>query len=818
MQQDALDEAKRNFCADLKSIQPFLYKKYVDQFLAEFQGSEPQLLDQKKHLTALALQVTAGYQAFRKRMQGSLQKLFSQENIAYVDLSKQVESALNREFSHLLPEQTVLSPQDTEAVLVAMNTFFDGQAKEIEAVVEKTKQRNDVLREIDFFYKDFLKLLAPLAQFKDLRSLQQELIQQIEPVVLTRQMLIRVAPEDIEKKISDHKELMQAMFEKMGAITLDIKNRCFALERRCQDAKQTVKRRLFELFTTISPYQDLLPLFLEQREHLNKQLYVLVDQFYRGECLIDDFVVRCQDMAYEHDVMMIRNEIAHRSARLKDLRDTLYLLFRDLQSSRRGLELDATVISEKIYRDFVLLSRSLREVISQVEDPFKAFENATNKDEINHVFRQMWMKTEELQPKVKAQVDAVKKRLILKSQMLSEAFFKTADTLEDVIRELEGKRPIIVAQVQKDLATALKEVSGTNGQERLYAFIEGQIQVLESKYSFIKPFSFFMSVKESKLRRKLLLLAKNSEAKMESIHTFAKAMQYMKTFEEERVDTILEAFERAYMIEEEQCSDKALEEAYSHYLQRIERAFSLVLEEVLLDIGLLDIHALMDVDTERLKKILRFAVTKATRYVSELDHMAEELKQRNSQTELFKKSLTYICEHLASWAQKELKKDETVDVILEHLRLFCHELIHMKLLRARQSENIVASFFSIILQLEMLAKVVEQWLEETRGAKSKKWGVPWIAECHEIRREIARFELEKFQSKELKPLIDKVFSQIEQIVEVRECLANKEDPLHLQIIKQELTGELTRLDQLHEHKAAQFPFFYLPGDQRFFTA
>ncbi len=798
MQQELSEEAKRQFCKDLSFVEPFLYKKYVEQFVVA-QADASTLAEQKKRLTALNARIRTGYDSLRKNAQASIQKLLSQDNVVYSDLSREAHRRLDGSQSLALPEPCILTDAVEEEIRTRLEHFFFEQQKAIEALVQVATLRNEKLQEMQFFQKDFTKLVAPLQLFKDLESRKIDYLQRLEPAILSKTELFRVAPDEVENVIQERVGRFEELKASVSVIVQEISGSCAALELQCFNAKQSVQRRLFELFTSISPYLDLVPQFQDESAKLNMKLQELVDSFYGGKIAAKEFVRACQDMAYEHDVKMIRNELTHRSRRLKDLRDESYRLFLELQKTKRWLLLDPRQASQKIYRDYVLLNRSVRLVIAEIENPFETFKGATNKDEVNYVFRSLWMKVEELQPKVAGMCSQMQQQIEL--PRMQEAFFKAVDTLEEVIRDADGKRPILVAQIQKDLQDISKDT------------LIKQCDALEARFSYIKPFSFYMAIHDSKLRKAALVTAKELEEQMESIRIFAKAMQYMKTFEEERVDAILEGFERAYIIEDEASTDSVLLEAHAHYCKRLSRTFELVLEEVLLDIGLLDIYALMDVDAERLKKILLFAIAKAVKYVPRLHQLLEDLTIKNSDCSLVLQTIARCKASLSSWVEHASAHKESIEGLLTSLSHFCHELMHVKLLQARQDKNSVGSTLAVILQVETLAKQAEEWLKEQRGKRGGIWGAGWIAECHRVRHEIARFQPKTVQKVELEALVTTVLSLIGKIVEINDARLQGADPLGLEEASGALSRELNRSSEASQ----QFPFVFLPGDLRYFA-
>jgi hypothetical protein len=271
-------------------------------------------------------------------------------------------------------------------------------------------------------------------------------------------------------------------------------------------------------------------------------------------------------------------------------------------------------------------------------------------------------------------------------------------------------------------------------------------------------------------REQMLFQAAELDAKIATVRSFSKAMQNIKTFEEERVDSILEAFERQHLLDEE--DDIAAE--WQRYQKRMQYAISLVEEEVLLEIGWQDLHALMDTDAARIQKILRYAIQKAG---------------------------------------KSAEASDTTEILLEKLSFACHELFDAKLLVASQKNNVVAKTLGILTELSLLIARVEKWLETTRAAVQGALGASWINECHNLRHMLERFEPTFINTKELSELTESLFKEIYKITEIARSRAKGEDPIGLEEAYQ---AYMQKIALMRKNGNEALPFVYLPGYIRFF--
>jgi len=823
-----------SFCQKTKQIAPFLYKAYVEEFLSEIEHrilqsvdiSQPEkeiteiLKTQQEYLLTLHDKVQEGIKNTRTNLFSSIQKRMSQVRGLYKDIRKRAEAIFGSDFYDALPKQRIITQEVFDAVCHEMKRFFADQEKLFTDLEEVVKKRYDQVYELEFFKKDYLNLMAPQKLFKDLEEAKDAFTEQVKVLPLTKQDIELAAPDEIQKLIDDRFIQKESMKNQVHMRSEELRNKLQNLEMRLQDAKQTIRRRLFEVFTGISAYRDLAETYELLRQDLHLVLVQAVDDFYSGKKSIFEVISTCEDLAYMHDVVKLRNEISHRSRRLKDLRDEAYKLFQSFQHYRRLIECNPIISRETLYRDFLFVLRALKEVISQIENPFEAFSDATNKDEINFVFRSMWMKIEELQPKIEMLQEEAKKRLKLKPEYVQKAFLKTVDTLEEVVKGYEGSRPNLVTRLENELRAV-----SNNGALPL---LEEKISELERLYPFIKPFSFYMQIQDFRLCQEHLLRAKELYDLMQETISFAKSMQYIKTFEEERVDVILEGFERAFLFQDEQSVDQSCKEHFDAHKKLMQRTAYLIVEEVLLDIGLLDMHALMDVDQARLRKILGFANQKAAHYVASqefgleakctyLQTLDASPYNTSSKYVLCQKSYEHLVRRLAAWKKMQIDENTAPDALLEHLRMLCHDLFDVKVMKAVCEKNRIAKSLAIVSDLRTLSLEIQLWLESERGKKSGFWGTPWIGECLAIRLEIQRFEPNFFTASEFRPLIAQVFEKVYQIPEIAARKAKGEDPLLLETFAKECDLHLVELENLTNEAKKEFPFFYLPGYLRFFS-
>ncbi len=806
----ALEGAICDFRNSSTSLPKALSLLHVEGFLSVveekiLEGVEDQQIrlniqQQKEKIAEIAEFQKQEAESIKAKQGHILQKLFSAQLLVYTDIPNEVQRLTSGHFEAAAIDNVVLTDDVVTEYKQQILGFYEKTLSGLESLVTAAKERGRKIDEMAQYAKVFFVITEPAKRFKDLQVDYLALESKVKKCILRNQDVVKGS-------YAENEAALQSCYESYLDIKANMPQEIDALiqkaqgsEQRSEDDKSAIKRRLFEIFWNISPYLDLMESFQDMRRMLTDEIKEAERKFYSGDLTSAELLEVCQEMPYEHDVVKLRNEITHRSARLKDLRDELLRLLREVQKTRRFLEV-AEVRSEKVYSDMLLHQASVCAILADVENPFKAFSKAETKDDINLVFRNFWIRIEDVQPQVeKAQVEALP--IIQKaSSAIKGVFLKTLDSLEEAISLKSGSRPQLVLQREKEL--------NFMPQEQLFNGIVSAMHSLEKSYSYATPFSLFMLVQEHKVRLKMFQEAAILDAQIDETMAFAKAMQYVKTFEEERVDIILEAFERQHIVEEGARSLDSLQNAWALYLERMHRASRLVEDEIFLDIGLLDRRALMDVDQNELNKTLRLAITRANKHIYEARYgILANLQGIVANESLRKKTLDTVKNGLEKWSKTVVDESKSTDWLLEHLRNYCHLLFDAKLIQGSTAKVLLPRCLDFMNQLRSFANYLEEALQAKRTKHIAEWGRQWIPECHAMRCEIECFEPEEESAQAFSPLLKKIYGIVDQIPERAE--------LDLESYKKELEADLLEIDALKSDPKKEQPFIYIPGYLAFF--
>jgi hypothetical protein len=759
---------------DLKqTIDPFLYRHYVAEFLSSLHESEDALKileEQKKALVLLDPEVKHLFGQLKKGAVPIIERLYSPELIGFRDLAKASDEILRGQKIPMVTDRC-LSKISKEDFLKNLRDALAIQEKELNGLVKRGEERLRQKKEIELFSKKIQTIFSSLALYKDLKPSVEVLIEKnrsfLSPVLVPKEASLLELDEAYAKRWEEFRAFSSTIEQEHKRIDAEREK----LEYRCQDALLTIRCRLFEIFFAVTSYPDLEDEFRSLQGFLSRHLEEAIAAFYDGKIDIDTLCEACQELAYEHDVVRMRNEISHRALRLKDVRDELLRLIRAVHEEIRFLLLSGGN-KEEFFFALTEESKALEKLLEDVENPFFSFQKADSKDACNGVFRAFWIRIEGLQPKVEKLLEQAKSFIEKNFSAIQKQFLKVLDDLEEVLSTYEISRPSLVAKAEQQFL-ALSEGD-------LCKELFSEIQQIEAKYPFCQPLSFFMTEQDFQLRREMLAKAKKLDAQLKELCGFSKTMQYIKTFEEERIDAILEGLEHLHMYG--LGVNKEPKELFTESLHRMVFACLAMEEEVFADIGLLDSHALMDVDPNHLKQILKIAYIRAKNRLSRYIH---EIERIPNVSPLFERTKKAIHDDLEIMGKEEADKD-----YLAALRLFCHSVFSLRILKAALRQDVQAMELLVLQDLHLLYRQI---------GRRVSWSKPLshiVMKTHAVTIK-GISDLEAF--------IKKIFSDLDQIPQAKGMLEGRQSE------EEEFLRTFARIAG-----RSQVPFEYLPGCMIFF--
>jgi len=757
-------------------------------------SSEEEANTPKKRAEALALIAKEEEAKFRSRALVPFNQLFNGELSIYQDLLEAAEKLFEKTLPKELLQEADSESAFTEAVK-KIGDFFEALFQEIIELLKRSQERVRKLHVIADFQKKFLKCCEPFTLFADFKEKKAHKIKEIQSLTIPHSMLHGLETAKVDALIQAHYESYLAMQKSAPDFFEKMTKERNALLKLCTHATQTVKRRLFEIFYGITPFPDLLEAIQKLRSTLCLKIAHLQSLYFKGESRGFDLCQNLFDLAYEHDVQLLRNEIAFRATRLQELREENIHLLQAMLTARRYLHVASVSSKESIYLEVCSLCQELEQFLRHIENPFSVFKTCSAFENVNEQFRKLWVKMEDFATRVQKLKKGLHESFLRAIDTIENRLLRVADDLEEIEKEHKKIRPNLVVPLEHALHDELVPV------ENQWDVLLDECTSLEKQFSYCQPLSFFMAVDDFQLRKKLFLETIKLDAKISQAVQFAKALQFIKTFEEERVDTILEVFERQYLIEDD-TKNGAL--AFESYAKELLQRVAFVEREVVLDIGLLDMRSLFDVDEKKLQEALLAAINKAKQQIPALLRDLEQLKPDD---ESAKKMLQALVYNIKGWEKETGTHTEENALLLKQLMIFCHFLFEAKMQMEIKSENSQVKYALLVSEMRAYVDFIEEFIQKKRQAKEGEGQLtqPWVRELHAVRGDVEALEWMPEEASVYEKAFDELFKKIEEIAEIKnQSEEEKRERLKLQ-------NELLRKVKKAEIMGNKQLFHHIPG-------
>lgn len=780
-----------NFETKMRAVHVSLFANFVSSFktqvLKAVESGQPQdelekkLSLQEKELLFLDTKIRDEEKEYRKKATVFAQEFYRSGYGSFRDIATRFDAIWKSGFDEALTESGSLDDKKKEIVLAAVSKSFQEKLRTLGNIIATGKGRISLIQEMGLFREKSFRVLTRLKTFKDGRLEYDKISKEIAAFAATQDSFLGLSPEKAEQKIKDCEAAFRSFQKEAPRIFSAVLEQAEVLGQAFQDMTRTIKRRLYEFFSCVTPFPDLTDLLYRKRAFIVGELEEARRLFFEGSLTIKEYEEKCFSIAYEHDIKQLRYDLSFRATRLSEIRKALYEALFEISKLYRYLCLIEGSASLK--QEAALLKEEMEHYLDHIENPYIVFQSASSYvfESINEVYRKAWIECEGFQKRLS--LVSQKCSVVIKSNLepLLRAFYRSVDTLEAVLKEPEGKRPHILVPLQSELSSFKGEA--------LLSGMNSKIADLEKRYPFLKPFGFFMKLSDSQFRQDLMQKEKELYGRMEEVRHFAKDLQAVKMFEEGRVDEILELFERFGIIEEDGRADH---EAALRHQERIERACFIVVEETLLEIGFVDRKALRDIDEKQLQKSLTIAVERAKSH-------AEKLIKTNV-------AFSVLQKRFAALLHKKRSAVASIDELLVELRGFCHFFFEVRLFTLTQKGNISAFAEHFISETRSFINDVESLLQKKEGI-DPVFGPPVIGEVSEAKKIVEKLELAKETKEELELILKEIFSvlsnQINSLPDVDKQLMGKQ--------KQSLFNELEKLSSLKKETAFEFPLYCTPG-------
>ena len=724
---------------------------YIEQALFQ-KGVDPFLLikQQTEGMRCLDREIKKKYADLQRKAVPYIAEFMTPNLRQYQDLYKEavhlVESTTEIPFQGIL----FLSENVQKQVLQRLDLFLTELEQKIENLVVLGHTRNKKIRELEQFQTEYGALLHGLTCYLDMQKQYADEMHALRALKINKEIFLKMKRADIDECVATRYSTYLRMKEESEQKIHRYKEMTQSLYQQCQDSTHTLKRRLPEIFAEESPYPDLLDSLARVHTTLKVNIQEKQKLFFNGKLTLDAFRVHLSNLAYDHDVRHLRNELESRTKRLRELRAASLLPIEPLQAAKRNFEIMQLTHKEPLYRKIVDTSHDCKKILEHLENRRELFKDSMTFESVSSTMKRLWLQVEERQQKAKELIAQCESIFTLHADPFQKRLFQLLNDLEEITLEKLGKRPNLYDFYEQKL----KERSPKSHWEQLCLICDE----IEQKFPYVKPISFFLLFTESSERKKCLQEACISLEHIQETVAFAKSMQYIKTFEEERVDDFLELFEHKQLLLENEYTPSECVASWKRYTAFMEKSCFQVQVEVFLDIGLLDQKALLDIEEDKLTQTLKNAVMRAKLHLEDPDQGTISLLRRLPGS----KERDQLLQGFGAWILASQNDANDSRTWMERLRSFCNLFFQARVLLNEPSGNRSSLTAHILLAARSLVDALEQFIQKKRGRSELLHLVnPWIEECHMLQEWIEAWEVEH----ETKEIYEDYFQRICNAIE-----------------------------------------------------
>ena len=493
----------------LKTCRQAIFEIYGKQYAAEVeeglrsgkktysQDLVKEIEEQKKLAISLNRELQEKYQDLQRRCIPFYEEVCRIDFIMFVDLPKELE-----EIVHEDPPNDVLIPGPLtdvkNEVEKKLQQFFERQFHRGKELIEKGRERKKLLDVVKTFQTHYEQSLVMCSLYPDMQKKRTEILKDIQQLTLDKNMFQKLSSTETDEYMKKYADQYQTMLKNSVKTIQEIQEECHKLEDAKIVATHTIKRRLFEIFSILTPYADLQNRLEKMHAFACNQIERFDDLFYKGKIALSDYRLGCFELAYDHDIMQLRSDLSFRATRLRELREETHRLLNTVLQMRRLFDIISFSKEDDIYKEILLVQDELFQYLFLLENPFQVFAKCVEFESVNTMFRKLWIELESLQPKVQTVAAVADLHFKKQTPVLQKKFMHLLDDLEEVLK-VENKRPQLVNGFQ----VRMKDV-----QTEPWIALKNEFLLVEKTYPFVQPFSFFFAIEDANVRKKLLLQSK----------------------------------------------------------------------------------------------------------------------------------------------------------------------------------------------------------------------------------------------------------------------------------------------------------------------
>ncbi len=417
------------------------------------------------------------------------------------------------------------------------------------------------------------QLIEPFLQKKDLAAKAEVLLNQLSIIQIPETIVNESEAATIEKLIEKEQERLTTTSARIEEQFREFILQNRELSRTADFFTMMLFAARWEIVSATPPYPDLSDTITQVRKSMLEAVEADGRSLIIGKIGLSEFSESIVKAIYDVDIKVLRGELTARSLRMKDLRSAIISELSSMDRVFCLLSLAGNT-ADKVLVDREWVSHLLYKLLA----PYELFKDTYDPESINILFRYWWLDFERFCRGKASRYYAFLHAIEEGATRLIRPIGRALDCLEKV---KGGKRMTIY----QEFIDATKNKRGAEAG----ATIEGWLRQHERDLSgaFLPQLALIPQVEQEPLIEHLLQI----EERMREVTSFAKAIQAIKTFEPERLDSLLEVFSIFPFIE---TFDQPAVIRLRHQLDRMETTLYRVEEELIVELGLLDKKARME--------------------------------------------------------------------------------------------------------------------------------------------------------------------------------------------------------------------------------
>lgn len=580
-------------------------QKRIEQIIASSSLAVELSEDHRTHERQVIELLEKAVKAFQYNRQNLFISLSSPRFFSFRDLAEQA-----RELPEFTLDEPFLSKCFHESDITKVSKLINDRLAEYEEpygpLIEKADTRTKTILEIRKETARLKALIEPFLQKKDLSAQAQLLLNQIAIIQIPQTLFDETQTHIIEKAIEREGERLKKTAERIETQFREFILQNRELSRTADFLKMMLLAARWECISTDTPYPDLSSSFIHIRDQILCDIEKDRQQLIIGKLGIPDFIQHILTAIYGPDVKFLRGELTARSLRLKDLRQAIIPELLEIDRKVCLLSLAGSV-TEKNLIDREWLSRFLYTLF----EPYQLFKDTYDPESINILFRYWWMDLERFLRNKESRYYSFLHSIEEGARLLIRPIARTLDTIE----KIQPAEHVALYQRFIDIT------EGKRGAE-VASTIDHWLQ--EEGKGIIGPLipqlALIPQIDQEPLIEQLFQI----ERRIRDVTTFAKAIQAIKTFEPERIDSLLEVFSIFPFVIS---FDKPVLIRLQNLIAQMEETIQKIEEELVVELGLLDKKARIE-SGYAITNLLPQTLLKVPPILSSLSDRLRELSHR----------------------------------------------------------------------------------------------------------------------------------------------------------------------------------------------